>query len=383
MKPIYLDYHATTPVDPVVLEAMLPYFTERFGNAGSGHMFGWVADKAVELARGQVAEAIGAQPREVTFTSGATEALNLAIKGALAAYTSRGKHVVTVATEHKAVLDTCRVEEAAGRAEVTVLTPGRDGVLDLDALSAAIRDDTVLVAVMAANNEIGVLQDVGAIGALCHTRGVLYLCDAVQAVGKVDLDVERDQIDLLAVSGHKLYGPKGVGALYLRKRNPRVRVIAQQHGGGQERGVRSGTLDVPGIVGLGKACALAVSLRATEAERLRGLRDRLWERLQALYPAAKLNGHPTQRLAHNLSVCLPGIPTDRVMTLVRDVAVSAGSACSAASMEPSHVLRAIGLCDDDASSTLRFGLGRFTTDDEIERAAVAFGEAAAQLAPQA
>lgn len=366
-SPVYLDDHATTRVDPRVLEAMLPYFTEKFGNAASrGHAFGWVADKAVERAREQVAAAIGAQPAEVVFTSGATESDNLAIKGALEAYTQRGDHVVTVTTEHKAVLDTCQHLERTGRARVTYVAPRPDGLVDLDAVAAAIEPRTVLVAVMAANNEVGVLQPLEELGALCRSREVLFFTDAAQAAGKVPIDVEAQRIDLLALSGHKVYGPKGVGALFVRRRAPRVRLGAQQHGGGHERGMRSGTLDVPGIVGLGAALDLARREQAEEARRVARLRDRLWAGLKARVPGVRLNGHAERRLPGNLNVTFRGVQGEALMNAARDVAVSSGAACSSADNEPSHVLRALGLPDEEVVASIRFGLGRFTTEEEVD-----------------
>lgn len=368
-RPVYLDNHATTRVDPRVLEAMLPYFTEKFGNAASrAHAYGWIADKAVERAREQVAAAIGASAPEVVFTSGATESDNLALKGALESYTQKGDHIVTLQTEHKAVLDPCRHLERTGRARVTYLAPRPDGLVDLDALAAAIEPRTVLVAVMAANNEVGVVQPLERIGALCRERGALFFTDAAQAVGKVPLDVEAMRIDLLALSGHKVYGPKGIGALFVRRRDPRVRLAAQQHGGGHERGLRSGTLDVPGIVGLGAALALAKEALPEEAARLRRLRDRLWDGLRArLDPAGlRLNGHPEQRLPGNLNVSFAGVQGEALMSAMRDLAVSSGAACASAENEPSHVLRALGLGDELVVSSIRFGLGRFTTEEEVD-----------------
>lgn len=367
---VYLDHHSTTPVDPRVLEVMLPYFTEKFGNAASRtHAYGWVAEKAVDLAREEVARTLGGDPREVIFTSGATESLNLALQGALASYTQRGDHVVTLATEHPAVLDPLRHLEQAGKARLTVLRPGDDGLVDPAAIAAAIEPRTVLVAVMAANNEIGVLQPLEAIGAVCKERGVLFLCDAAQAVGKVPLDVESMKIDLLALSAHKLYGPKGAGALWIRRRDPRVRLAPLVHGGGHERGLRSGTLDVPGVVGLAKACELARAELPAEAGRLRGLRDRLWAGLRArLGERARLNGHPERRLPGNLNVAFDGIAGDGLIPALKTIAVSSGSACASATPEPSHVLRAIGLPDELAHASLRFGLGRWTTEAEVDHA---------------
>lgn len=382
-SPIYLDHHSTTPVDARVLAVMLPFFTERFGNAASRtHAFGWVADQAVEAARSQVAAAIGGEPQEVVFTSGATEALNLAIQGTLASYTRKGNHVVTVATEHPAVLDTCKALERARQARVTVLTPQPDGLLDLEALAAVIEPETVLVAVMAANNEVGVLQDLPAIGAVCREKGCFFLSDAAQAVGKVPLDVQAAKVDLLALSAHKLYGPKGAGALWVRRRDPRVRVAPVQHGGGHERGLRSGTLDVPAIVGLGAACALAVAGRAEEAARVGALRDRLWAGLQARVPGVVLHGHPTRRLPGNLNVGFPGVPGDLLLPALPRLAVSSGSACASATPEPSHVLRALGVPDDLAHASLRFGVGRTTTEAQVDQAIDDVAEAVARLRVQ-
>lgn len=365
--PVYLDDHATTRLDPRVLELMLPYFTEKFGNAASrGHAYGWVAEKAIERAREQVAAAIGASAPEVVFTSGATESDNLALKGALESYTRKGDHIVTLATEHKAVLDTCAHLERAGRARVTRLTPRPDGLVDLEALAAAIEPRTVLVAVMAANNEVGVLQPLAEVGALCRARGALFFTDAAQAAGKVPLDVEAMHIDLLALSGHKVYGPKGAGALFVRRRDPRVRVAAQQHGGGHERGMRSGTLDVPSIVGLGAALELATRSLPEEAARVAALRDRLWAGLQAQVPGVRLNGHPGRRLPGNLNVTFEGVQGEALMNAARDIAVSSGAACSSADNEPSHVLRALGLSDEAVVASIRFGLGRFTTPEEVD-----------------
>jgi cysteine desulfurase len=377
---IYMDNHATTRVDPRVLEAMLPYFGEKYGNAASrSHAFGWIAEKAVERAREQVAAAIGATPAEVVFTSGATESDNLALKGALELFTRTGDHVVTVRTEHKAVLDTCRHLEATGRARVTYLAPGPDGLVDPAAVAAALEPRTVLVAVMAANNETGTLQPLEELGALCHARGVLFFTDAAQAAGKVPLDVEASHVDLCALSAHKVYGPKGVGALYVRRRAPRVRVAAQLHGGGHERGMRSGTLPVPLVVGFGAALELAVAGRDEEAARLLALRERLWAGLSARLPGVRLNGHPTRRLPGNLNVSFEGVQGDALMTAVREVAVSSGAACSSADAEPSHVLRALGLPDEVVVSSIRFGLGRFNTAEEVDRVVDLYARAVPRL----
>jgi cysteine desulfurase len=364
MPRIYLDYQATTPLDPRVLEAMLPYLTERFGNAASAaHAFGWEAEAAVKVARGQVATALNAHPDEIVWTSGATEAINLAIKGVAEA--AHGRHLVTLATEHPAVLDTCRALEARGFA-VTYLPVDEQGVVEPAAVAAALRTDTCLVSVAHANNEIGTVQDIAAIGKLVRAAGALFHVDAAQTFGKLPIDVA--EIDLLSLSAHKLYGPKGVGALYVRRRNPRVRLASQIHGGGHQRGMRSGTLNVPGIVGLGVATELAMAEMATEAPRLAALRDRLWQRLQVL-EHVKLNGHPARRLPGNLNVSFAQAPADAVLARLPELALSSGAACSSASLEPSHVLRAIGVPDELAKCTLRFGLGRPTTAEDIEAVA--------------
>lgn len=358
--PIYLDNHATTAVDPRVFEAMRPFFCEIYGNAASrNHNFGWQAADAVEKARKQVAELIGASAKEIVFTSGATESDNLALKGVT------GKHMITVATEHKAVLDTCKRLERDG-VRVTYLPVQRDGLIDLDELRSAITEETVLVSVMYANNEIGVLQDLREIGAIAKERGILVHSDAAQAVGKVPVDVIRDNIDLLSISGHKMYGPKGVGALYVRGRNPRVQLAAQMDGGGHERGMRSGTLNVPGIVGLGEACAIAKREMAEEAARLMALRDLLRDRLMAGLDGVSVNGSMTSRLPNSLNLSFAYVEGEALLMGINDVAVSSGSACTSATMEPSYVLKALGVGDDLAHSSIRFGLGRFNTQEEVE-----------------
>ncbi len=368
-KPIYLDHHATTPVDPRVLEAMLPFLGAKFGNAASrSHRFGWEAEKAVELARKRVAGLAGAAPREVVFTSGATESNNLAIKGAMEAYRSHGAYIVTMATEHPAVLDPIRHLEKTGFV-ASILAPGGDGLLDLDRLRAAIRPDTVLVSVMVANNEIGVLQPIREIGAICRQRGALFHCDAAQAFGKIPIDVDQDHIDLMSISAHKMYGPKGVGALYVRRRDPRVDLRPQMDGGGHEFGLRSGTLNVPGIVGLGEACVIAQSEMAEEAARLGALRDLLKLRLESALEGTRINGSLERRLAGNLNMSFAGVDAEALLMSLWDVAVSTGSACSSATAEPSHVLRALGVGEEGARSAVRFGLGRFTTEEEVEYAA--------------
>lgn len=362
---VYLDNQATTPVDPRVLDAMLPYFGPRFGNAASrGHSFGWEAEQAVELARRQVAKLAGASPQEIVFTSGATESDNLALKGVAGAHGSPG-HILTLATEHKAVLDTARSLERAGTA-LTVLLPRTDGTIDLDALDAALRPDTLLVSVMHANNEIGVVQPLAEIGALCRRRGVLFHTDAVQSFGKLPIDVEACHIDLLSVSAHKIYGPKGVGALYVRRRNPRVRLEPQMDGGGHESGLRSGTLNVPGIVGFGEACAIAASSMEEEARRTGALRDRLLALLQAGLDGLTVNGALAPRLPGNLNIRFAGVDAASLLIALPGVALSTGSACTSAAVAPSHVLRALGLSEREAASSVRFGIGRFNTEAEID-----------------
>lgn len=362
---VYLDNQATTPVDPRVLDAMLPYFGPRFGNAASrGHSFGWEAEQAVELARRQVAELAGASPREIVFSSGATESDNLALKGVAGAHGGRG-HILTLATEHKAVLDTARALERAGIA-LTVLLPRTDGTIDLDALDAALRPDTLLVSVMQANNEIGVVQPLAEIGAICRRCGVLFHTDAAQSFGKLPIDVEACHIDLLSASAHKIYGPKGVGALYVRSRDPRVRLVPQMDGGGHESGLRSGTLNVPGIVGFGAACAIAASSMAEEARRTGALRDRLLALLQAGLEGVTVNGALAPRLPGNLNVRFEGVDAASLLIALPGVALSTGSACTSAAITPSHVLRALGLSGREASSSVRFGIGRFNTEAEMD-----------------
>ncbi|MGB3495040.1 MAG: aminotransferase class V-fold PLP-dependent enzyme [Elainellaceae cyanobacterium] len=367
-RPIYLDCHATTPVDPRVVAAMQPYWTESMGNPSSvGHLYGWEAAAAVSQARDRLAQAIHAAPEELVFTSGATEANNLAIKGVAEAYFSKGQHIITVATEHSAVLEPCRYLKTLGF-EITELPVQADGLLDVATLEQALRPDTVLVSVMAANNEIGVLQSLTQIGSLCRDQGVLFHTDAAQALGKIPLDVDAMHIDLLSMTAHKLYGPKGVGALYVRRRNPRVQLAPQLHGGGQEKGYRSGTLYTPQIVGFAEAVNLALSELELEADRLRQLRDRLWGSLQGL-GGIHLNGHFTQRLPGNLNISIEQVDPQSLMLGLRGaIAVSSGSACASAAGQPSHVLRALGRPDLLAQASLRFGLGRFTTDSEVDTA---------------
>jgi cysteine desulfurase len=364
--PIYLDYHATTPVDPRVLDAMVPYFTQHFGNAASrNHSFGWEAEEAVETARKQVADLVGATAKEIIFTSGATESNNLAIKGVAEMYREKGNHVITCVTEHKAVIDTCKKLEKQG-ARVTYLPVQKDGRISLDELREAITDRTILITIMTANNEIGVLQPIAEIGAIAKEKGILFHTDAVQAVGKVPVSVNELKVDLLSLSAHKMYGPKGVGALYVRRRNPRVLLSEQISGGGHERGMRSGTLNVPGIVGLGKAAELCRLEMATEGERLRGLRDYLHEQLNAHLDELYVNGSMEHRLPHNLNVSFAYVEGESLLMGINDVAVSSGSACTSASLEPSYVLKALGAGDDLAHSSIRFGLGRFTTKEEVD-----------------
>jgi cysteine desulfurase len=369
-RPIYLDHHATTPVDPRVLEAMLPYFGQEFGNASSsGHVYGWHAEAAVEVARAKLATALGAaDPREIVFTSGTTESDNLALKGVARAGRGRRDHIVTTAVEHPAVLDACQALARDGF-EVTMLPVDADGLVDPDCVKAAIGERTVLVSVMAANSEVGVLQPLAEIGRLCRERDVLFHTDAAQAVGKISIDVEEMGIDLLSFCAHKLYGPKGVGALYVRSRRPRIRLEPLIHGGGHERGLRSGTLPVPLVVGFAEAVTLCLAERDAEAERLTGLRRRLWERFVAELDDVQLNGHSQKRLPGNLNVSFGGIVADNLLSALSGVALSTGSACSSASPEPSHVLTALGLSDAKLRGAIRFGLGRGNTPEEIESAA--------------
>ncbi|MGM0456907.1 MAG: cysteine desulfurase family protein [Cyanobacteriota bacterium] len=368
-RPIYLDAHATTPVDERVLAAMLPYFTEYFGNPASiNHHYGWEGEAAVKQARETLAAAINASPEEIIFTSGATEANNLALKGVAEAYFSKGRHLVTLVTEHNAILDPMDYLESLGF-EVTRLRVMSDGLVDLDELAAALREDTILVSVMAANNEIGVLQPIAEIGQLCRDRGILFHTDAAQAIAKIPLDVQAQCIDVMSLTAHKVYGPKGIGALYVRRRNPRVRLAAQLHGGGHERGMRSGTLYPPQIVGFAKAVELGLSEMEEESTRLRELRSQLWERLSML-EGIHLNGHPTQRLPGNLNVSFEGVDGQALLLGLQPVmAVSSGSACTSVKIEPSHVLAALGREESLAYASVRFGIGRFNTLEEIERVA--------------
>jgi cysteine desulfurase len=362
-----MDNHATTPCDPRVLDAMMPYFTTKFGNAASrNHSFGWEAEEAVDKARNQIAALINAKSKEIIFTSGATESDNLAIKGVLEFYKDKGNHIITCVTEHKAVLDSCRALERQGKASVTYLPVDKYGMVDPDAVRKAITDKTVLISIMYANNEIGTIHPIREIGKIAKEKEVIFHCDAVQAVGKIPVDVEKDGIDLLSMSGHKIYGPKGVGAIYVRSRGPRVRLTPIIDGGGHERGMRSGTLNVTGIVGFGAACEIAAKEMAEESRYLSGLRDRLqaglFERLDEIY----LNGHPTERLPGNLNVSFAYVEGESLLMGISDVAVSSGSACTSATLEPSYVIRALGTDEELAHSSIRFGLGRFNTEEEVD-----------------
>jgi len=367
--PIYLDNHATTRMDPRVFETIRPYFLDVFGNAASrNHSFGWEAEEATDKARKQIADLIGATAKEIVFTSGATESNNLAIKGVAEMYAERGNHIITVVTEHKAVLDTCKHLEKRG-ARVTYLPVGQDGLVDLDQLRDAITDKTILISIMYANNEIGVIQPVAEIGRIAKEKGVLFHSDAVQAVGKIPVNVISDNIDIMSLTGHKIYGPKGCGALYVRRRNPRVQLTSQMDGGGHERGMRSGTLNVPGIVGLGAACELCGLEMAEESARLRGLRDYLKSRLMNELDEVYVNGSMLHRLPHNLNISFAYVEGESLLMGINDIAVSSGSACTSATLEPSYILKALGAGDDLAHSSIRFGLGRFTTKEEIDYAA--------------
>jgi len=364
--PIYLDNHATTQMDPRVLSAMLPYFTDIFGNAASrNHEFGWAAEQAVDKARKQIADLIGATPREIIFTSGATESNNLALKGIAEMYAEKGNHIITEATEHKAVLDTCKKLEKEGF-RITYLPVMADGLIDLEMLKEAFTDKTILVSIMYANNELGVIQPVKEIGAMCRERGVLFHTDGVQAVGKIPVDVNADNIDVMSITAHKLYGPKGVGALYVRRKGPRVQLTAQMDGGGHERGMRSGTLNVPGIVGLGEACAICQAEMVEESAKLRGLRDHLRAKLEAELDEVYINGSMEHRLPHNLNMSFAYVEGESLLMGINDIAVSSGSACTSATLEPSYVLKALGVGDDIAHSSIRFGIGRFNTMEEID-----------------
>jgi cysteine desulfurase len=379
MRSVYLDNNATTPVDPRVLEAMLPYYREHFGNAASrNHRFGWVAEEAVEKARQQIAQVINAGSKEIIWTSGSTEGNNTAIQGVARMYAEKGKHIITCKIEHKAVIDPCKFLETQGY-EVTWLDPDGHGRIDVDLVRDAIRDDTILVSLMFANNEIGTINPIPEIGALCKQRGVLFHTDATQAFGKVPIDVEAMGIDLLTMSAHKLYGPKGTGALYVRRKRPRVRLQPILHGGGHERGMRSGTLNVPGIVGCGVAAEIAAREMPTESVRVSRLRDRLWVALSKHLTEIAMNGHPEHRLPNTLNVSFLYIEGESLMMGCSDIAVSSGSACTSASLEPSYVLRGLGLGDDLAHSSIRFSLGRFTTEEDIDHTVDQFVKAVDHL----
>jgi len=366
--PIYMDNHATTPLDPRVLEAMLPYFTETFGNAASrSHPFGWEAEQGVDRARAQIAGLMNADPKEIIFTSGATESDNLALKGVAEMYREKGNHVITSVVEHKAVLDSAKRLEKWGF-DVTYLPVDDTGMVRPEAVQEAITDKTILCSIMFANNEIGTINPIGEIGAICRSRGVLFHTDAVQGFGRVPFDVQAMNVDLASVTGHKIYGPKGVGALYVRRRNPRVRLAAQMDGGGHERGMRSGTLNVTGIVGFGRACELAGAEMETEGQRLIAWRERMREEITSRLGEVYLNGHPTQRLPGNLNLSYAYVEGESLLMGMKDIALSSGSACTSASLEPSYVLKALGVGDELAHSSIRYGLGRFTTAEEVDYA---------------
>jgi cysteine desulfurase len=377
--PIYMDNHATTPVDPRVVEAMLPFFTNRFGNAASrNHSFGWAAEEAVENARAQIARLINASPKEIIFTSGATESDNLAIKGVAEMYREKGNHIITQATEHKAVLDTCKRLEKYGY-EVTYLPVEKDGRVNLEDLERAITPKTILITIMYANNEIGTVQPVAEIGRIAKAHNVLFHVDGVQAVGKIPVDVQKDGIHLMSISAHKIYGPKGVGALYVRRKNPRVQVASQIDGGGHERGMRSGTLNVPGIVGLGKACEICHEEMATEAVRMAALRDRLKQAIMGQLDEVYINGSLEHRLPNNLNISFAYVEGESLLMGINDVAVSSGSACTSATLEPSYVLKALGVGEDLAHTSIRFGLGRFNTEEEVDYVAQRVVETVSRL----
>jgi cysteine desulfurase len=364
--PIYMDYHATTPMDPRVLDSMLPYFVEKFGNAASrNHSFGWEGEEAVNKARKQIADLIGASPKEIIFTSGATESDNLAIKGVAEMYAEKGNHIITAATEHKAVLDTTKKLEKQG-CRITYLPVRKDGLIDLDQLRDAITDKTILISIMCANNEIGVLQPIREIGEIAKEKGVLFHTDAVQAVGKVPFNVNDDNVHLASITAHKMYGPKGVGALYVRRRGPRVQLTAQMEGGGHERGMRSGTLNVPSIVGFGEACAICQEEMEADARRIGGLRDKLLKKLTDALDEVYVNGNVEHRLPNNLNISFAYVEGESLLMGINDIAVSSGSACTSATLEPSYVLKALGAGDDLAHSSIRFGLGRFNTEEEVD-----------------
>ena len=377
--PIYMDNHATTRTDPRVVEAMLPYFDEIFGNAASrNHEFGWRAEQAVDQGREQIAQLIGATAKEIVLTSGATESNNLALKGVAEMYREKGNHIITEVTEHKCVLDTCKRLEKHGY-RVTYLPVQKDGLIDLDQLKDSMTPETILVSIMAANNEIGILQPIREIGKLCHERGVLFHTDAVQAVGKVPFNVIEDNVDLASLSAHKLYGPKGVGALYVRRRNPRVQLVAQMDGGGHERGMRSGTLNVPGVVGMGKACEIARLEMAEESKRLLAMRENLREQITSQLDEVYINGSMERRLPGSLNISFAFVEGESLLMGINDIAVSSGSACTSATLEPSYVLKALGAGDDLAHSSIRFGLGRFNTQAEVDYVAAKVVEVVVRL----
>jgi cysteine desulfurase len=377
--PIFLDNHSTTPMDPRVLDAMLPYFVEKFGNAASrNHQFGWEAEEAVEQARKQIAKLIHCDAKEIVFTSGATESDNLALKGAVEMYKEKGDHIITCATEHRAVLDTCKSLEKRG-IKVTYLPVGKDGRVSPDEVRKAITDKTILISIMLANNEIGTIHPIAEIGKIAKEKGILFHCDATQGVGKVPVDVEALKVDLMSFTGHKIYGPKGVGALYVRKKGPRVRLAPQIDGGGHERGMRSGTLPVPLVVGFGKACELCEQEMPTESKRIATMRDRLQAQIMGTLDECYLNGHPTERLPHNLNISFAYVEGEALLMGVKEIALSSGSACTSATLEPSYVLRALGVGSDLAHSSIRFGLGRFTTDEEVDYTAKRMVEAVKRL----
>jgi len=366
MQQIYLDNQATTAIDPGVFQAMEPWFKDKFGNAASrNHAYGWEAEEAVEIAREAVAAIINALPKEIIFTSGATEANNLALQGAARFYQEQGQHIITIKTEHKAVLDVCGYLEKEGF-EITCLPVGKDGILDVNKLADAIRPDTILVSVMHANNEIGVIQPIKEIGALCKSKEIIFHVDAAQSVGKIPVDVIEMNIDLLSISAHKFYGPKGVGALFIRRKNPRIQLKPIMFGGGHERGIRSGTLPVPYIVGLGKACEIATEVMINESRKIAALRDALLKGIRAENPNARINGSMKRWLAGNLNMRFPGINNEAVIAAVPEIAISSGAACTTSTMEPSHVLLALGLSKNEAYSSLRFGIGRFNTKEDID-----------------
>ena len=377
--PIYMDNHSTTPMDPRVLEAMLPYFVEKFGNAASrNHQFGWEAEEAVENARKQIAKLIHCDAKEIVFTSGATESDNLALKGAVEMYKEKGDHIITCSTEHRAILDTCKSLEKRG-IKVTYLPVEKDGRVNPDEVRKAITDKTILISVMLANNEIGTIHPIAELGKIAKEKGILLHCDATQGVGKIPVDVEALKVDLMSFTAHKIYGPKGVGALYVRKKGPRVRLVPQIDGGGHERGMRSGTLPVPLIIGFGKACELCEQEMPAESKRIAAMRDRLQTQIMKSLDECYLNGHPTERLPHNLNISFAYVEGEALLMGVKEIALSSGSACTSATLEPSYVLRAMGVGSDLAHSSIRFGLGRFTTDEEVDYTAKRMVEAVKRL----